>query len=189
MKNNRKNRSFKARYIATASMLTALCCVVLSMGTVIETMDLSFAAISCLILWISLLEFGKKTAWIVFFATSVISILLIPSKFPAIFFICITGWYPMVKFELSKRIKKKILLWICKFAVFNLSAACSVAVVYFLGSWLGIQPGEEMTKIYLAALLVIANFAFMITDILMDKLVVVYIYKLRDKLKKLKLVE
>lgn len=170
-------------------MLTALCCVILSLGTVFETLDLSFAAITALIIWIALLEFGKKTAWSVFFATAVLSLLVIPSKFPAIFFTCITGWYPMVKLSLSKKIKKKTVLWVCKLLVFNFAAFISLVVIYFLGSFLGIEAGEETTRIYLTITMITADFAFIITDILMDKLVIVYIYKVRDKLKKLNLVE
>ncbi len=188
MKRRQKINS-NARYIATASMLTALSCVILSLGTVLETLDLSFAAITALVLWIALLEFGKKTAWSVFFATSVLSMLIIPSKFPAIFFICITGWYPMVKFALSRKIKKKSLLWFFKLLIFNIAASISLAVIYIFGSFLGIELGDEATKMYLIITMLTANFAFIITDILMDKLVVVYIYKLREKLKKLKLVE
>ena len=186
---NRRKSTSKARYVATAAMVTALCCVILSLGTVFETMDLSFAAISALVIWIVLLEFGKTTAWSAYIATGLISMLLIPSKYPALFFICITGWYPMIKLSLSKRFKKKPLQWFFKLAIFNISAIASVVVIYFFGELLGISMGEKATRVYLIITLSTANFAFIITDILMDKLVIVYIYKLRDKLKKLKLIE
>ena len=190
MKKQRGNKTFsKARYIATSAILTALCTVILSLGSVIETMDLSFAAISALIVWIALLEFGGKTAWAIYFATSTVSMLFLPAKFAAVFFLGITGWYPMVKYSLSRKVKNKTVLWLCKLVIFNLAALASAAAVYFLGSFLGISLSEDMTAIYYLAMLGLSNFAFIITDILMDKLVIVYIYKLRDKLKKSGLIE
>lgn len=179
----------KARYIANAAMLTALCVVILSFGTIIETMDLSFAAISALVLWISLLEFGKKTAWSVYFATAALSFLLLPSKFPSVFFVFITGWYPMIKLSLSKRIKNKGFLWFIKLVVFNIAAAISVCFIYIFASFLGVDSNDSLTKIYMISMFATSNFAFIITDILMDKLVIVYIYKIRDKLKKMKLID
>ncbi len=184
----KKKRNY-AKHIAISAMLTALICVILSLGSLFETLDLSFATISSLIIWIALLEFGKKTAWGIYFPSGLISALFLPSKFPALFFICITGWYPMFKSTIQKRIKNKKLLTLIKLLVFNITAISLTAFVYFFGALLGISLGEEVTKVYIVIMLVLCNVAFIVTDILMDKLVIVYIVKIRDKLVKLKIVD
>ena len=186
---NNKNKLSNARYIATSAMLTSLCCIILSLGSVFESFDLSFSTISAIILWITLLEFGKKTAWSVYITTSLLSFILIPSKFPSLFFITITGWYPMIKLYVTKKIKNKRLLWFIKLIVFNISSIISVILIYLCSVAIGIEMDESITQAYIIAMLVTANFAFIITDMLMDILVKVYLIKIRKVLKKMKLVE
>ena len=183
----RKNHHTK--YIAISAVLSALCCVILSLGTVFESLDLTFATLAALIVWITLLEFGKKTSWSIYLVTSVISVFLLPSKFPALFFAFVTGWYPMFKLGVSRKIKNKTFLFLVKTLCFNAVCLLLIFGIEFFGAALGIVFDEEMSDGWLVTMLVLCNVAFFVTDILMDKLVVIYIYKLRDKLVKLKIVD
>ena len=182
-------KSSHTKHIAISAVLSALCCVILSLGTVFESLDLTFATVSALIVWITLLEFGSKTAWSVYGASALISVLFLPSKFPAAFFAFVTGWYPMFKLGVSRRIKHKGLLWLLKLICFNAVSLGLIFGVELFGAALGIIFEEAMTKGWLITMLVLCNVAFLITDVLMDRLVIVYIYKLRDKLVSLKIVD
>ncbi len=170
-------------------MLTALCSVVLSMGVIFESLDLTLATFSALIIWIALLEFGKKTAWGIYFPTAAIAVFFLPSKFPALFFTFVTGWYPMLKLFITKKIKKKPLLAFVKLVVFNAVSLGLIFGIELFGEALGFVFDEEFTNAWLITVLILCNIAFVVTDILMDKLVIVYIYKIRDKLIKLKIVD
>lgn len=187
--NAMKRKGLHTKHIAIAAMLSALCCVILSLGVVFESLDLTFATVSAIIIWIALLEFGYKLAWGIFFPTAFIAVLFLPSKFPALFFTFVTGWYPMFKLSIGKRIKKKSLLWTIKLICFNIVSLALIFGIELFGKAFGITFDEEMTKAWLIAMLVLCNIAFLVTDILMDRLVVVYIYKVRDKLVRLKIVD
>ena len=186
---NMKSNKYKTKRIAISAMLTALCCVILSLGTILESLDLTFAAIAALIIWFVLLEFGRMTAWSIYIPTALISTLFLPSKFPALFFTFVTGWYPMLKFFITRKIKSKPILWLVKIICFNAVSLGLIFGVEFLGGALGIVFGDEFTSAWLYTMLILCNIAFLVTDILMDRLVVIYIHKIRDTLVKLKIVE
>ena len=184
-----KNNKLRTKHIAISAVLTALCCVILSLGTVLESLDLTFATVSALIIWITLLEFGRKTAWGIYFPTAAISLLFLPSKFPALFFTFVTGWYPMFKLFISKKVKKKALLIFSKLLVFNIVSGGLIVVTELFGEALGFQFSEEITKGWVITVMILCNISFIVTDFLMDRLVIVYIYKLRDRLVKLNIVD
>lgn len=184
-----KRKNLHTKHIAIAAMLCALCCVILSMGTIFESLDLTFATISAIIIWIALLEFGYKLAWGIFFPTALIAVLFLPSKFPALFFAFVTGWYPMFKLFISKKIKKKGLLLLTKLFCFNIVTIALIFGIELFGKAFGIEFEDSLTKSWLIVMVVLSNLAFGVTDILMDRLIVVYIYKVRDKLVKLKIVD
>jgi len=170
-------------------MLSALCCAINSLGTIIESLDITLAAVSAIIIWIALLEFGYKTAWGIYFSTAIISVLFLPSKFCGLFFAFISGWYPMFKLFLGKKIRKRSLLWVIKLICFNLVSIALVFAVEVFGKVLGIIVDEKVTLAWIAIVLVLSNIALIVVDILMDQLIVIYIHKVRNKLIKLKIID
>ena len=95
----------------------------------------------------------------------------------------------MFKLAVGKKIKKKSLLWTIKLFCFNAVSLALIFGIELFGKAFGIVLEEELTKSWLVIMLVLCNIAFLVTDILMDRLIVVYIYKVRDKLVSLKIVD
>ncbi len=119
--------------LTVSAMLCALSVVLMLAGAVIEVMDLSVAAIASFAVIFAILELKGAYPYMIFFSVSVLGILLLPSKLPALYYFLFFGWYPMVKYPLEK-----LNVWLCrilKAAVFAISLTAVLLIsVYFTGT-------------------------------------------------------
>ncbi len=162
----------KARKLALASVFSALCVVILFIGAIIKTVDLSAAALASLVVMVAYLEIGKGWAFGVYLVASVISILTLPDKTASIVFASFPGFYPIAK-ELLNKIKPMWLSMTVRIAVFNIFAV----VIYTLGKdLLALGVGFQGVEIVLLAM---ANIVFILYDICIERLAVSYFQRLR----------
>ena len=169
-KNNLKN---KTKYLAIAAMLSALGVVIMLLGAVISVLDLTMVALASIIVFFSILEMGSPYQYLIYAATSLLSILLLPDKVSAVLYIVFGGIYPMLKRMLEKL--PIVLSWVLKAVYFNLVL---VATVYGAKFLFGVEE-EKLT----IALFLLGNAAFFLYDIAMTRLITYYLLGLRKKLR------
>ena len=146
------------------------------MGCAIEVLDLTMSAIVSLLVVVIVIEMGYKYAWLTYIATSILAILLLPQKSPAIFYACFMGFYPIIKSYLE-RINSALVRWTIKLVVGNAALALMFLLMSlfvpdeFDGGWLIIVT-------YLLGII-----AFLMYDIALSKLITLYFVRIRDRIK------
>lgn len=154
-------------------MVAALCVVVFSLGSFIESLDVSLSVLAGLLVMIVATEYGDPTGFSVFLVSGILGLLL-PVKTPAIFFLAIFGWYPLVQKKIHRL--PPFFARIVKLIVFNGAAAVLVALSVFVFS----MPFS--LNVVTCLTLALANAAFVMYDILLDRILIWYIVKLRKRL-------
>ena len=172
--------SKKIKNLALCSVLAAFGVVILMLGSFIEALDLSAATIASLLVVVAVLEAKGFWPWLTYAVTATVALLLLPTKTAAIMYLFF-GYYPIVKSKLEKL--PKVFSYILKFIVFNVSlvAVFLVFELLFTGISVELVPGigKNITYLIYCAL---GNVIFMLYDILITRLVSLYIFKLRDRI-------
>lgn len=171
----RKKTSFDKK-IVVSGVLVALSVIILYLGCAIEVLDLTMSAIVSILVVVIVIEMGYSYAWLTYVATSVISVLLLPQKTPAIFYACFMGFYPIIK-SYIERINSALLRWILKLAVGN----AAIGLMILLTSLLVPDELDGSTLVIITYFLGI--FAFVMYDIAVSKLITIYFLKIRDRIK------
>lgn len=167
--------STRTRRLTMGAMFTALGVVLLWLGAVIEILDLSLAAIASFLTVLGVIELGGAFPWLVWVATSVLSLLLLPAKFPALVYLLFAGVYPMVKAIFERR--HHILAWVLKLSFFN----TALLVLIALCVWVLKLPDTGLG--YTVTVFALANGAFVLYDIALGRLILLYLFKIRPKLR------
>lgn len=158
-------------------MLSALAIVFLLLGAMIETLDLSAAAMASLAVMVALIELGKGWACGVYAVSALLSVLMFP-RLATVTFAAFLGYYPVLKVYLD-RIKPRLLQYVVKLAIFN--------AFLFLALWLvegliGIET--DLPEGMLWAMYVMANATFALFDFALALLAPFYIKKIKNRMGK-----
>jgi predicted membrane protein len=102
MAKRNENARIRTRKLAVAAMLCALGVVLLYVGSVIEVLDLTMVGISSVLVFFAVLEMGNPFPFLIYFVTAILSMLLLPSKFAAVFYLLFGGIYPILKAKLER---------------------------------------------------------------------------------------
>ncbi len=172
---NRKDNSLRTKKIAASAMLSALGVVVLYLGSVITVLDLTAVAFASFAVFFAVLELGRPFQYLIYAATAVLALLILPDKFSAFAYILFGGIYPIVKNLIEK--SGKLLQWVFKFIYFNAVLTALIAVSVYV---LHIDSSELGFGI---VIYVLGNFAFFMYDIACTVLLTAYLTKFRQRLK------
>ena len=181
MHNNKSTNSTKK--IALAAVLTAGGVVFLFAGSVLQVVDLSAAALAGFAVALSVIEIGGKYPVLVYLAVSLISVLILPNRLPAVLFIAFGGLYPLFKAQFERY--HPVVAWVLKFSMFNI-------VLWLLIFFIGFLTGQELMSLsermdFLGYFTIVAfllgNLVFLLYDIVMTKLIILYMVKIRKILK------
>ena len=175
------NRNTKK--IALSAILSAAGVTFLFMGSLLQRLDLSAAALAGLAVVIAVIEIRGKYPVLIYFTVSLISMLILPNKLPAVFFIIFGGIYPIFKAHFERL--HPIVSWVLKFSMFNFILWLLIFFARLLISREMIIPGENLNFLANFEIIVflLANSAFLLYDIVMTKIINVYIIKIRGLLK------
>lgn len=180
MKNQKNRNSEKRRAfcVALGGIFTALGVVIMYAGSLIEVLDLTAAVIASLLCIVTVIDLGKRWAWVVYAATSVLATVLLPNKFPAVTYLLFVGYYPMIKAALEGRITSRGVRFAVKLLIFNPAFAAITAVSVFV-----LRIPFDERGFMIAVLFALGNLTFIIYDIALTRLITFYIVKLRPRLK------
>ncbi len=169
----------KASAIALCGILGALALVCLFLGGSIPVATIACPVMASLVLIPVHLELGLQWGLIWYAGVGILGLLLTPMKECGVLFIAF-GAYPMVRKPLGRLPVNKV--W--KLLYFNGVLFAAYAVMLFVFPIPELQ-GEfaELSKWMLMAMVILANFCFFIYDILIGRLEVLYIVRLKPKLK------
>ena len=165
MKNTKK--------LAFSAIIASLAVVFLYIGALFDVLDLSVAALASLcVLWV-MVEFGTRWALSVYAVTSMLALLLLPVKLPAVLFAGFFGYYPVAKAFFERKLHG-VLQWLAKLLLLNLSVVLLILVMRYV-----------MTEAlwFEILLLVLCNIVFVVYDFALSRLLVAYVRVWRKKLR------
>ncbi len=162
--------------LTAAAVLVALSVVLLGIGSLVEVLDLSMAAIASLAVVFAVIELRGKYPYLVFAATSVLALLLLPNKTPALFYALFAGYYPLLKVVFERHFSRPI-AWLFKLLSFGVAAVLIVllAIKIFTASPLPALPHHWM---YAAGGALLAA-VFVVYDIALTRLITFYLWRLQ----------
>ena len=167
----------RTKLITVSAMLTALGTIILAAASFFDVADITISMVASALIVFSVIELGTKASFMIYAATSTLSLILLPRKYIALIYIVFCGLYPIIKFRIDSL--PKWLAVIVKLLYFNISLTVAVLAARFVFD----------TAIYQKWMLVgyyeLANVAFVLFDLLIKKGTDVYFVKFRDKVKRL----
>lgn len=183
--------SQKTKKLTLSAVLCALGVVLLSIGSLIQTVDLSAAALASFLCIFAVIELGGAYSWAVYAVTGLLAVILTPYGMAGWFYIAFFGYYPMIK-EKTERLSKP-LAWIIKVLTLNTALFVCVVISYLLffaksgggllDAFFKIFGDADFGKIFAFAMVAAVNVVFVIYDIALTLMISTYINKLRHKFK------
>lgn len=172
-----KKTSMQVKYLTVSAMLSALGVVMLGLGSLVEVLDLTFSVIASLLIVYAVIEIGGAYPWLIWIVTSTVALLLLPLKTPVLFYALLTGYYPILKQKIERRMAR-LPAWTFKMSVFAVSLVVIVAVMWLFAPTLLETTGGW---IVIATTVVLAVLSFIFYDICLTKLITIYFLKLQKR--------
>ena len=183
--------SQKTKKLTLSAVICALGVVLLSIGSLVQTVDLSAAALASFMCIFAVIELGGAYPWAIYVVTGLLSVILTPYGMAGWFYIAFFGYYPMVKEKLERL--PKFFSWVLKILVLNVALFLCVLISYFLffassggglmDAFFKIFGDEGFAEIFAVAMVFAVNAVFVIYDIALTSVISMYINRLRHRFK------
>ena len=174
MNKDKSARKRRTRRVAICAILSAMGVVILYLGALIDVLDLSVAVIASLLCVFAVIEMGGAWPWLIYAVVSVLSLVLLPQKSPAVVFALYAGYYPILKAYLERL--PRVLSAVLKIAAFNLAfSALIFAMKYLLALP---DSGAEFSLLVYA----LGNLTFILYDIALTRVISAYFRVFRARL-------
>ena len=175
-KMKRKDTRASIKRLTVCAMLTALGVIFLGVGALVEVLDITMSVFASICVIIAIVEYGKSAPWMVYASISVLSLLLLPNKFPAALFALFAGFYPILKEKLER--KNKVIRWVLKEIIFNVCLAIIMLLYFFL-----FFKGTIQVPWMIAAAVILSELVFILYDKAISKIIRIYVMEIRHRLK------
>lgn len=171
----------KSKCVSLCGMMCALAIVMLTSGSIMPLATFCAPAIAGMMLLPIAVDYGTRPALVCYGATSALSVLLVPDKEIAALFVFFLGYYPVLKAYLEK-LRFKVLRLLAKLLVFNVAIVSMYWVLLHLFAMQQlVQEFAEMGQSFNLILLLLGNVCFLLYDVLLQKILLIYVYKIRPK--------
>lgn len=162
--------------------LIAALSVVFMLLSYIPYLTYSAPAIAGIFMMIIAIELSRKWAYAAYIVSSVLIFLLAENE-AKILYILFFGIYPIVKGSIEG-LRRRVPEYILKFLLFNAAMLLDVlATVYLLG--IPFDTGSFTGVYFYLAFAILANVFFIVYDIALTRLIMLYMYRLHGRIKKL----
>lgn len=170
-------RRNNTRLLTLCSVLSALGVALMYLGSFIEVLDLSVALLASFSVIVLVIERGGVYPWLVYAATGILAVLLLPNKSAAVEFVCFMGFYPIVK-EKVEGLNARPLRILLKLLCFNVSLVLAWLLLRLL-------IGEVVleTQLPLWIFVLILNGFFLFYDYALSVLITSYLRVWRKRLR------
>ena len=176
----------ETKKIAISAMMVALGVVFMTVGAFVSTLDLTASALTSLIVMLVFVEVGAPYIYLVWLATGALGFALFPGSAVWLEYLLVFGIYPILKAYIERTPR---FLWIPIRLVY---ANLTFALLFWLMDVLLSMPldmGESIFGIsgmpLLVAVWVVMNIAFVVYDMLLTVSLRIYLFKYRERFKKL----
>lgn len=186
-----KGISNRTKKLTVSTMMTALGVALMFMGSLIETIDLSMAALASFFCVFAVIELGGAYPWLIFAATGVLSVIFMPYSMGGWFYVLFFGYYPILKEKLEKL--NKIISWVVKILILNAALVACVALAYFMfygqsgagpvETFMYIMGGGDVAIYVAVGIYLLVNVVFVVYDLALTRLITYYFFKLRHRFK------
>lgn len=169
---------------ALGGIISALSVVIMLCTYISPFLVYTAPAFAGILLMVIVKEAGYKWALGNYACVSLLSFFIIADKEAAVFYIMLFGNYPVLSMFLGDKIRNTAFRFLIKFTVFN----ASVLLAVFLCSYFfGISYDDLYNEgyVYLIVFAVLLNILMLIYDILIGRLIVLYVKKIQSKFRKL----
>ena len=171
--------TFKITYTA---IIIALCEVFLLATGLFPFATYALPAIAGMLLCSVMVEFGGKTAYLAYFAASILGLFIAPDKEAAIMFFIFFGHYPISK-AYFERIGRRWLEIILKLLSFNTIMISAYAIlIYIVGMKELLEGFSDFGKFTLPILLILANIVFIVYDIGLTRVIKFYVFIIKPRI-------
>ena len=162
--------------LAIAAMTVALGTTIMSVGVMLNVVDLTMCAVASLLVVLMYIEVGSPYTWLVWLATSLATAIFFFGSAVWVEYFLVFGIYPLIKAYMERLPRP---LWFpVKLVYINVVVLLLLLVVEGL---LGIPVFEEgVRKIWKIGLALLINVAFIAYDLFITAIVRVYIFKWRS---------
>ncbi len=162
--------------LTLSALLSALGIVLLALGSLFETLDISMAALASFFCVYAVIEMRGGYPWMIWVVTGGLAFLLLPQKTPALFYLFL-GHYPMIK-ALVERLPLTI-SWVIKLAWLHVSG-----LLIFLGVRFLFAPGTQWDPRvwYWILLYICAVAAFVLFDLALTRIITFYLVRLQKRM-------
>lgn len=166
----------RTKYLTVSAMLCALGVIFMALGGLIEVLDLSTAVLASLCCVYAMIEMGGVYPWGIWLVTSLLSLILLPQKTPAVFYTLFLGYYPILK-AYFERLPRGI-GYLIKLVTFHAALGLIYLVLrLFLPSELEALSGGWLLPLLYALSLV----CFILYDVAVTRLITFYLFKLKKR--------
>lgn len=168
--------------VALGGAVAALGLVLMFLTAIIPFGTFAFPTFAGMLLVVIVIEIGYGFSVAVYTVTAVLSFLLVPDKEAALFYTAFLGFYPIIK-SLIERLPNKVMQIVIKLIIFN---ACMIGAFFIAINLLSIpKESFNLFGVYLPyVFLILGNFAFLLYDFCITRVVTIYLFKWHDKVNK-----
>lgn len=182
MKHAGQNRQRRSKCLALGGMLAALALVFMLLGGIFPFATFLVPILAGVCLMPIAIEVGTKFGLLAYLAVGLLSLLIVPDKELCLLFLSIFGYYPLLQPRIAQ-IRYLLLRWGTRFLLFN----GAVALTYFILLVLMASPAlaaefSNASPWFLACFIGLANFTFVVYDIMVRQLRIAYICKIRGRI-------
>ncbi|MEG1641051.1 MAG: hypothetical protein RR284_09030, partial [Ruthenibacterium sp.] len=169
-----QSRHSESGKIALCGVFGALAVVMMLMGSVIPFATFVAPAFAGILIVPVVIEYGFGSGILLYTAISLLALFLAPDKEMALIFIFFLGYYPMAKAKLD-RIHAKIVQWVAKIALFNVSIVAMYSGILLLFPIASVVAEFEESGVpLLGLLLAMGNVTFVLYDIALCRIIGLY---------------
>ena len=170
------------RKLAISAVMTALSTICLCASILLPTGRVTFLILSSFCILITTAECGTRFGTLSYIDTGLIGFLFMPLKLQLLLYAAFLGYYPIVKSYIEQVENQKI-EWLIKIAFFS----AVLVIVYFVVQY-ALMPNIDMGVLasyalsHLPVIVLFAEAAFVIYDILLSMLASYYIRVIQPKM-------
>ena len=170
----------ETKRLTFSAMAVALGVVFMALGFFVEVLDLTAAALCSLIMVFMFIEIGSPYTWMTWIATTVLGFVFFQSSFVWITYGLVFGIYPIVKAYIERLPRWIWLILKLVYANITLWLLAIISEALF-----GIPLIAMENKIFVAAVFIGLNVAFILYDICITVCVKTYFARFRQRISKL----
>lgn len=179
--------SDKTKKLTVGAVLSAIGVVLLLLGTLVEVLDLTMAALASFCCIFAVIEMGTGYAWMIYAVTGLISLVMMPQGVGGWIYALFFGYYPIVKCKFEKL--KAPLAWLLKLLSANVAVTAYALISYFvffgqsdsLIDEISQLTGLNSIAVIIAVVYIVINVVFVVYDLALSRIIGFYFVKLRKK--------